>query len=93
LRAHVTLCMLALLLERTLEHPLARSSMPMSAPACLERLSGGHLALMRTAPEAPYQYRLTEPGAEQCELLRRLRLMRLVDEEALQTRLQPRDPA
>ena len=85
--------MLALLLECTLERQRARSSTPMSAPACLERLSGCHLNLMRAAPEAPYQYLLTEPNAEQREILRSLRLMRLVDEDALQTRLQPRDPA
>ncbi len=37
-RAHVTLCILALLLERTLEQRLRRSSMPMTAPACFEQL-------------------------------------------------------
>ena len=68
--------MLALLLE----HRLARSSTPMSAPACIERLNGCHLNLMRSAPEVPYQYLLTEPNAEQREILRSLRLMRLVDE-------------
>lgn len=91
-RAHVTLCILALLLERTLEHRLRRSSTPMTAPACFERLRGCHLNILRAAPEVPIQYRLTEPNADQRAILRSLRLKRLVDDENVQAQINPRDP-
>lgn len=60
-RAHVTLCMLALLLEHTLEQRLRRSSMPMSAPRCFEMLADSHLNLLPADPDLPPTYSLTEP--------------------------------
>jgi len=89
-RAHVTLCMLALLLERTLEQRLRRSSMPMSAPACFEELSSCHLNVLRTDPDRPTTYGLTEPTNEQRDLIRVLRMGDLLDGEELATSLRPR---
>lgn len=92
-RAHVTLCMLALLLEQTLEQRLRRSSTPMTTPACLEQLRGCHLNLLRGAPELPPSYQLTELTPEQRAVVTNLRLTDLVDPDALQTRLRPREVA
>lgn len=92
-RAHVTLCMLALLLERTLEQRLRRSSMPMSAPACFEELSSCHLNILRMDPDQPATYGLTEPTNEQRDLIRVLRMGELLDGEELATSLRPRVPA
>jgi len=89
-RAHVTLCMLAPLLERTIEHRLKPSSTPMTAPACFERLRGCHLNILRAAPEVPNQYRLTETTADQRAILRSLRLKRLVEDDLVQERIHPR---
>lgn len=89
-RAHITLCMLALLLERTLEQRLRSTPVAMTAPMCFELLHDCRLNLMRAAPDAPAQYRLTEPTKEQEAILRSLRLGELIDLEVVQTRLTPR---
>lgn len=90
-RAHVTLCMLALLVERTLEQRLRSTPVAMTAPTCFELLRGCHLNLLRTTPDAPTQYRLTEPTQEQRAILRSLRLGELIEEEAVQAGLIPRN--
>lgn len=90
-RAHVTLCMLGLLLERTLEQRLKRTGAPLTTPACLEQLRSCHLNLLRAAPELDPSYQLTELTAEPREILSSLRLLDLIDHEALQTRLRPRE--
>jgi hypothetical protein len=92
-RAHVTLCMLALLVERTLEQRLRRSSTPLTASACFEVLRECRLNLLRVAPETPTQYRLTDPSSEQRAILHNLRLADLLDEEVVQAQLRPRDAA
>lgn len=89
-RAHVSLCMLALLLERTLERRLRRTEEPMTAPAVFEVLASGHLNLVATGADEPPAYLATEPDAEQRALLRRLRLTHLTDDEELASRLAPR---
>ncbi len=91
-RAHVTLCMLGLLVERTLEKRLRKSATPLTASACFEQLRGCHLNILRAAPEAPIQYRLTQPTQDHLAVLRSLRLTELVDEEAIRNSLHPRDP-
>lgn len=92
-RAHVTLCMLGLLLERTLEQRLKRTAAPMTTPACLEQLRSCHINLLRSAPEMAPSYQLTELSAEQRAIITSLRLTELVDAEQLQTRLRPRGVA
>lgn len=89
-RAHVTLCMLALLLERTLEQRLRRSSMPMTAPACFELLANCHLNLIRTDPDLAPTYCLTEPSQDQRELIKVLRMSDLLDAPELAARIHPR---
>jgi hypothetical protein len=74
-RAHVTLCMLALLLQRTLEQRLgisAEAALEILEPCRLNRLAVGESVL----------YQLTEPTAEQRDLLRGLKQAHLVDDEA-----------
>lgn len=92
-RAHVTLCMLALLLERTLEQRLRRSSMPMSAPACFEVLASCHLNLLRIEPDLPPSYILTEPSNEQRDLIKVLRMGDLLDATEIAERVHPRETA
>ncbi len=89
-RAHVTLCILALLLERTLEDRLRRSTQPMTAPACFEELAGAHLNLLRSDADEEPAYCLTEPTQAQRALLRSLRMNQLIDEKEVAARIQPR---
>ena len=89
-RAHVTLCMLALLLERTLERRLRRTRRPMTAPACFEVLASGHLNMLATDPDLPTSYLVTDPDSEQQALLRSLRLGHLVQQQEVAARLHPR---
>ena len=92
-RAHVSLCMLALLLERTLEHRLRKTDMAMTAPACFEELAGGHLNMIASNPDEPTAYIATEPTAEQRAILRALRLEHLLDEDKVAARIEPRPAA
>jgi transposase len=73
-QAHVTLCMLALLLQRTLEARLRKAGLRLSAPAALEALSECHLNRMSTGS----MYSVTAPTAVQREILKALNLSHLV---------------
>lgn len=85
-RPHVTLCMLALLLERTLGRKLRGKH---TAKAALELLATCHLNRYR--PEgAPQFFDITRPDAVQDGILRALRLRHLVDPQELRGRLTPR---
>ena len=92
-RAHVSLCMLALLLERTLEHKLREAGMPMTAPACFEELAGGHLNMVATTPDEPAAYLATEPNADQQALLSALRFTQLLHRDEMADRIEPRPAA
>jgi len=87
-RAHVTLCILALLLERTLEHRLSQTSLPRTAPRVFEVLATCCLNRLHEAWGRPYTISRTTP--EQTELLRALNLMELDDDAALSAKLTPR---
>ena len=89
-RAHVSLCMLALLLERMLEHRLRKADMAMTAPACFEELAGGYLNMIASGPDEPTAYIATEPTAEQRAILHALRLDHLADEDKMAARIEPR---
>jgi hypothetical protein len=91
-RAHVTLCMLGLLLERTLEQRLKRTAVRMTAPACFELLRACHLNMIQSAPEVGPSYQLTEPTAEMKGVVTSLRMLDLLDPEQIQTRVTPRAP-
>jgi hypothetical protein len=64
-RAHVTLCMLALLLERTLEHKLKSTPQKSTAAACLEELSTCHLNQLEAYPGLGSMYTITRLTAKQ----------------------------
>lgn len=87
-RAHVTLCMLALLLERTLQRRLA-GRLSLSAEAALELLASCHLNLF-AGRSGPPLYTITQPDTDQQAILRTLRLQHLVDDELLAERITPR---
>lgn len=73
-RAHVTVCMLALLLQRTLERKLGGLH---SAKAALEILATTHLNQYGTGGAAVHVVTRTDPA--QNKILRRLRLQHLAD--------------
>ena len=89
-RAHLSLCMLALLLERSLEQRLRQVDAPMTAPACFEELSTCYLNVLETSPSTDPAYALTTPSAEQRAVLERLGLLGLIDEDGLVERIRPR---
>ena len=88
-RAHVSLCVLSLLLERLLARALtAGSAVGQSPSAALETLSPCHLN--RFAGQRGSHYLVTEPTGPQRTLLGQLGLERLVDDEELAGQIQPR---
>lgn len=82
-QAHVTICMLSLLLNRILEERLKQSNMALTAPACLELLATCHLNRMKDRPAGRGVYSVTEATKAQRELLRALDLGHLVDNRAV----------
>jgi transposase len=86
-RAHVTLCMLALLLDRTLRRKLRGTRH--SSQRALEVLKTCHLNRYKSAG-GPAPYTITEPDAEQKHILRALRLTELTDDRVLAARMTPR---
>ncbi len=88
--AHVTICMLALLLLRTLEHKLRNANVALTAPACREILKTCHLNQMKPLPGGRPLYSVTEASTAQREVLDALELGRLVDDEAVARGLTPR---
>ena len=91
-RAHVTLCMLALLLERTIERKLKRSGLTKTrtAVAAFEELGTCHLNLVSSDPALPLSYVATEATQPQRAILRSLRMNDLIDTEEIASRIQPR---
>lgn len=86
--AHVTLCMLALMLERHLGHMLDGSC---SAETALETLATCHLNQFAGKGERPLPlYSLTEADDEQRRLLRKLHLSLLADSNDAAARITPR---
>jgi transposase len=83
-RAHVTLCMLALLLHRSLEARLGK--LKLTAPNALGKLHA--CALNRF--EDPEIYTMTRPRTEQLKILKCLNLLPLADDQATATRLRTR---
>jgi hypothetical protein len=87
-QAHVTLCMLALLVHRDLEHRLCNAGLPLTAPACIELLKTCHLNQRRSNDQPLYD--ITVATAEQQEILTALGLKHLLDDEHLRTTITPR---
>jgi hypothetical protein len=90
-RAHVTLCMLALLLERTIDRRLKRSGLKTTAAACFEELQTCHLNIISSYPGSAPVYVATEPTQEQQAILRSLRMKELIDTEEVAGRIHPRE--
>ncbi len=85
-RAHVTLCMLALLLNRTLAQRLGKTT----PEAALETLATCAMHRWGAPGRARRPlYSLTHPDPEQAALLRELRMLDLVDDAQLRGRLEP----
>jgi len=82
-QAHVTICMLALLLERILEYNLRQANIALSTPACLEILSTCHLNRLKQRPANRSLYSVTEATTAQSEILRALDLEHLTDDVAV----------
>jgi transposase len=79
IRAHVTICVLALLLERTLSDQLRAISM--TGETAIDRLSSCRLNRIELTDEPEIStYTVTMPTAEQLAILRQLELTELVDE-------------
>jgi transposase len=89
-RAHVTLCMLALLVKRTLEQKLSAAGRPMTAAACFEKLSTCHLNLHEAHEALESLYSATEPDKEQKTILAALGLSKLTDNREIGGRITPR---
>jgi len=88
-RAHVSLCMLALLLQRALEQELAASDAPMTAAAAFTHLATCHLNRLQPDKARAY-YTVTKPTPTQRDLVYALGVPHLVDDEAVTRRLRPR---
>jgi transposase len=89
-RAHVALCMLALLLERGLEVKLEAAGKKMRAEACLQTLSGCHLNLYEKHELLDCLYSATRVTPEQRSLLKALGLTDLANDRYIAQRIQPR---
>ena len=88
-QAHVTLCMLALLLMRTLEQRLRHAGLPMTASACIETLASAHLNI-RSPSNGHAIYDITRPNADQRDVLTALNLTHLADDKVLRPQITPR---
>jgi hypothetical protein len=86
-RAHVTLCMLALLVERTLHQALRPK---LSARSAFELLEPCRLTVHQASRRSRPTYVLTHPSDPQLRILRKVRLTRLADGHDLQGALTPR---
>jgi transposase len=86
-KAHVSICMLALLLERDLDHALNGTS---SATMALEELSTCCLNLYPTSEDTEPAYLITTPDERQAKILDTLKMQYLTDELRLTESLHPR---
>jgi hypothetical protein len=88
--AHVTVCMLALLVERTLRNRLRAAGLDISACTALEILADCRLT-ERAAPDGASFYSLTSLNTEQDRLLVALALSHLANPEVVGPKLLSRD--
>ncbi|MEZ4235179.1 MAG: transposase [Myxococcota bacterium] len=89
-RAHVTICVLATLLHRLLEHHLATAGVDLSASAALAQLGLCHLNRIRRERGAEVTHLVTQVQEDIRNLLVRLELERLVDEDQVVNTISPR---
>jgi hypothetical protein len=86
-RAHVTLCMLALVLQRTIERQLREAGLELTSSTALALLKTARLNLFAGRAGV---YSVTEPDPDQRRILAALKLQDLADDQRLQALLQPR---
>lgn len=86
-RAHVTLCMLALLLERTLQRRLTNQYTPREV---IELLSTCNLNRYASGEADGSAYAVTEADDDQNAILRALRMQHLADDDEMMERITPR---
>lgn len=79
-RAHIAVCMLALLLERTLHNRLANAKPSISSGAAVELLEPCRMNRFAGRNGEPPAYLLTETDEEQRKILRALKLSHLADD-------------
>ena len=89
-QAHVTICMLSLLLQKALKRRLREANMSLSASACREILQTCHLNLMKPLPGGQGYYSVTEATTAQTEVLKTLNLSHLVDDRTISGAATPR---
>lgn len=89
-RAHVSICMLALLLERRMEDHLRETSMPITAEAAFEILESCHLNRHPLELLGLPSYSVTRPDNGQAKILALLDMEQLVDDEAVAETITPR---
>lgn len=89
-RAHVTLCMLALLIQRLIEAQLGAAGISMTASRCLALLGQCHLNALERHELLNWMYSITRTTPEQKQLLRALGLKNLADERSMAKVLVPR---
>lgn len=90
IRAHVTLCMLALLLNRTLNRRLKNARSKYRAKSALDVLEDCRLNQFDATASAPAHYSITYTNEHQNAVLRALRLKHLADDQELADRITPR---
>jgi hypothetical protein len=88
LRAHVSVCMLALLLTRLIEHRLVQVGTRRTLPAIIERLEPVRLNLIDD--DNNRYYAATQPAEDVTELLHVLGMLDLVDNSAITKEITPR---
>lgn len=89
-RAHVTLCMLALLVDRLLEHALREAGRPMTAAALYEQLRGVHLNRCFAKGADRSVYLLTAPSPDCEALVQALNLSHLTDSQTVAATIKSR---
>lgn len=89
-RAHVTLCMLSLLLERTLEHRLMATSEKNTAQSALEILATCHLNQLEVHDVMGHAYTVTRLTPLQQNILKALNLEQLADDKEIAKIIIPR---
>ena len=87
-QAHVTVCMLALLVQRVLEHRLRTANLPLTAASCIDVLKTCHLNQRRSEDQPLYD--ITQPDAAQQQVLEVLGLEHLGQDQHLRDRIKPR---
>jgi hypothetical protein len=89
-RAHVTICMLALLIQRAIEIRLAAAGRQMTADRCLEELATCRLNRFEANELLDFDYSVTKPTEEQLGLLKALGASDLVKHQKVADQLKPR---